>query len=75
MDEVKQEADLKQAHREKMLNDQKQYANILQKQKQERINQGVRAKEQDKVLVEAETRKLAQDDQARAQYFQHLKEF
>ena len=75
MDEVKQEADLKQAHRERMMNDQKQYANILQKQKQDRIEQGVRAKEQDKVLVEAETRKLAQDDQARAQYFQHLKEF
>ena len=35
----------------------------------------MRAKEEDKVLVEAETRKLAQDDQARAQYFQHLKEF
>ena len=75
MDEVKQEADLKQAHRERMMNDQKQYANILYKQKQDRINQGVRAKEEDKVLVEAETRKLAQDDQARAQYFQHLKEF
>lgn len=75
MDEVKQEADLKQAHRERMMNDQKQYANILHKQKQDRIEQGVRAKEQDKVLVEAETRKLAQDDQARAQYFQHLKEF
>ena len=75
MDEVKQEADLKQAHRERMMNDQKQYANILHKQKQDRINQGVRAKEEDKVLVEAETRKLAQDDQARAQYFQHLKEF
>ena len=35
----------------------------------------MRAKEEDKVLVEAETRKMAQDDQARAQYFQHLKEY
>ena len=75
MDEVRQEADLKQAHRERMMNDQKQYANILHRQKQDRINQGVRAKEEDKVLVEAETRKLAQDDQARAQYFHHLKEY
>ena len=40
--------------------------------KQEQFN---RAREQDKVFIEAETRKLAQDEQSRAQHFLKMKDF
>ena len=52
MDEVKLEAETKQRQREQQMNDQRQYASILQRQKQDRLNQAVRVKQEDKVFIE-----------------------